>query len=540
MSLHLKNRLDFSTRVFIYLFAAMLAVFAVYNFIFFHIHKKSQEDAIIQDGSLLCRMLAENFRLAVFSEDRHQLDLIARTIMPLEGIALIRVYNSDGHLIYQSDSREKDQDNKAVIPLGLAGTSRPIYYDSGNKLKFWTPVRGKSFTDIDIFFTDDSRPAPARILGYINMDMNKSSGRREIKNFIFGELVAAIFFIFVSGFLSFIIARSAAAPLKQLLKKVQGETAPGGSYDEFGLLTRAYNDLIQRLGDSFATVDEFNRSLEEEVNLRTEELKQANTRMQTTMIELKESQAQVIQAEKMAALGLLVAGVAHEINNTINFISGALPPLEKNLEALKTRLNHDSDNDAAGICENLTTLMDNIREGAKRTSEIVRNLQEFSRPHPREFKLSSPRRIINTTLNLMRPKFKDRIEISTKYQEPETEIPCYPGQLGQVFMNIILNSVQAIEGQGRIVVSTTSNAGFYRIKIADDGPGISPETGTRIFDPFFTTKAVGHGTGLGLSVSYSIIKKHDGEIRLNPSPFGHGCEFEIILPVKNDREGSRQ
>ena len=548
----IRRRLNFSTRVFIYLFTSMLFIFAAYNAIFFYIHQQDEERSHLKSGALLCRILADNAHLSLFSGKERQFKAMVESITPLEGISALRVFDSQGRLIFHhingdsttpstSPDRKMNPADGEAIPLGLDAARLPIHYDIDGRLRFWVPVLADPDGLRGGILIKGAAPRPIRILGYLSIDLDKSTANQETHDFIIGEVLAAAFFIVLTGILSFIIVRSATVPLKTLLARVQGKIGQKeNNRDEFGILTRVYDDLIAGILEKFESIDNFSRSLEEEVNSRTKELNLANIQMHDAMTELKETQAQVVQAEKMAAVGLLVAGVAHEINNTINLISGAIPPLEKNLNDLKERVKAENDGEVDEICANLSTLMHNITEGAIRTSEIVKNLQEFSRPHPHESQLISPHRILETTMNLMRPKLKGQIEVIRDLKGDESKIQGYPGQLGQVLINIILNGIQAIKGSGKLKISTLSDDSKYRIKIADDGPGIPPEVRPRVFDPFFTTKGVGQGTGLGLSVSYSIIREHGGELKINPSPFESGCEFEIILPIAESAAGGQE
>ena len=514
------TRPGFTARVFLALFSAMLTLFAVCNLIFFKVHHRYHETRTVSAGKSLCRLLAEEARGAIAEDRLRKLAAVTGMLMPLERINRVRIISPQGKTIFQmyreGSAPVAEEADRTVIPIGLAGARDPVYSGADGYLRFWLPVR--------------SGPDNAKVMAYVSVDLDHSESDREIREFIVGGIAAAILIVIISGGMTLVIVRSAVSPLKRLLGMARAslpdKTAAGENESVPG---HDYNGLVSRLEMLFSHLGELNRALKEEASARSKELREAHIQMRQAMHELKETQAQVIQAEKMAALGLLVSGVAHEINNTMNIISGALPPLEMQMEKLREQADEAA---RERIFANLETLMGNIREGAARTSEIVRNLQDFSRSRPMEYKNADPCRILDTTLFLMRPRIKGRIEIIREYGSNGATLPCYPGQLGQVFMNIILNSVQAIEGRGRLLVRTEVKDGRFLIAIADDGPGIEPEIRERVFDPFFTTKGTGQGTGMGLSVSYAIIKGHRGEIRINPSPFGQGCEFSISLPLE--------
>ena len=272
-----------------------------------------------------------------------------------------------------------------------------------------------------------------------------------------------------------------------------------------------------------------NEALEEKVAARTAELTMA-------MQELKEAQAQLVQSEKMGAVGQLVAGVAHEVNNTTNFITGALPPLGKRLDEIRLILaghGEQSGQDSGRVAElmqSIDLLMGNIREGARRTSKIVTDLKNFSRPDDdldRQFDINQ---CLESTLALALPEYRHKIEVTRDFAQNLPKVSGSQGQINQVFMNLILNAVHAQPDRGSLLIRTFSGDGAIHVVFKDKGPGIPKKIQNRIFDPFFTTKEVGKGTGLGLSVSFGIINKHRGRILVRSEP-GQGAEFEVILPV---------
>lgn len=276
----------------------------------------------------------------------------------------------------------------------------------------------------------------------------------------------------------------------------------------------------------------------------------AYQKLNTALGELKEAQSQLVQSEKMASLGQLTAGIAHEINNPINFVSANVRPLQRDIASLLELLGRYSALDAAnGIADELEKirelreeleidyvvneidqLIKGIDDGARRTAEIVRGLRNFSRADESDLKRIDVHEGIDSTLVLLQNSYKERIEVAKEYGKLP-DIECYPGQLNQVFMNLLTNAVQAIEGRGTITIRTAREAETVRISISDTGVGIPEEIRQKIFDPFFTTKDVGKGTGLGLSITLGIIRKHGGTIELDSVP-GAGTTFHLRLPVR--------
>jgi len=286
----------------------------------------------------------------------------------------------------------------------------------------------------------------------------------------------------------------------------------------------------------------------EEIETINEELTRQKNELQKTLDNLKQAQTQLVQSEKMASLGQLVAGIAHEINNPVNFISAGVESLSMNLKEIGQVLERYNRITANNVKEKLkeinelkqnieykeaireiNKLIDSIKNGVNRTTEIVRGLRTFSRLDEDVLKTTDIHEGINSTLILLHNKYKNRIEIIKKYKKIPL-IECFPGQVNQVFMNILSNAIDAIEGNGTITICTSLSGKNVRISIRDTGNGIQKNLREKIFDPFFTTKEVGKGTGLGLSITQSIIEKHKGKIEVKSEP-GNGTEFIILLPV---------
>lgn len=293
-----------------------------------------------------------------------------------------------------------------------------------------------------------------------------------------------------------------------------------------------------------------NIELESRVEQRTRDLNEKNIQLNNALDTLKQAEAQLIQSEKMSSLGVLTAGIAHEINNPVNFISANIGPLKNDIEDIVQLLNkygeitpetlikeklqeiakYSDDIDLPFTLQETHNLLNGIEEGARRTANIVKDLRTFSRLDEGEKKHVNIHENIDSTLTLLHNQFRDRITINKNYGDiPEVE--CFPGKINQVFMNILTNAAHAIPEQGEITITTSRRNDHILISIRDTGTGMSKEAIARIFEPFFTTKPVGEGTGLGLSISYSIIQEHHGTISIN-SVKGKGSEFIITLPIK--------
>ncbi|SDE09670.1 hypothetical protein SAMN04487996_103334 [Dyadobacter soli] len=305
---------------------------------------------------------------------------------------------------------------------------------------------------------------------------------------------------------------------------------------------------------------EQNAFLEKSVNERTAELQFANTELNLTLTKLKDAQTQLIDSEKMASLGQLTAGIAHEINNPINFVSSNIRPLRRDiddvLEILDSydgireidsieglhgkveeieRLKEDLDLDY--LKTELGTLLKGMEDGAHRTVEIVKGLKIFSRVDETDLNLVNINEGIESTLIILNYQMGNAITL-VKELGNIPSIECYAGKLNQVFMNILTNSIYALQKEKKEgktptiwVRSWLKDPETVAISIRDNGPGMTPEVRAKIFEPFFTTKQVGDGTGLGLSIVFKIIEVHSGNIQVN-TEVGEGTEFLITLPVK--------
>lgn len=257
-----------------------------------------------------------------------------------------------------------------------------------------------------------------------------------------------------------------------------------------------------------------------------EGLARANRDLEEANQKLRETQVHLIQSEKMASLGQLVAGIAHEINNPLSFALSNVFSVEGWLASVA-----EADALPADLAAKITksrSRMTDTAQGLERVRELVVKLRTFSRLDEGEFNTIDVREAMESVLLFLRHKMTGRIEVVRDYASIN-DLACYGGQLNQVLMNIVANAVDAIEDQGIITVRTGGEGDMFAISVQDSGSGIPKENMERIFDPFFTTKPVGQGTGLGLAISYKIVQAHQGRIEV-ASELGQGTEFRVLIP----------
>ncbi|HSG62115.1 MAG TPA: ATP-binding protein [Pseudomonadales bacterium] len=332
------------------------------------------------------------------------------------------------------------------------------------------------------------------------------------------------------------------------------------SGDEVGQLASSFNTMVAQLRavqlrreEAERELRELNLSLEMRVKDRTRALQHKNRELLEANKEIKQAQSRLLQSEKMASLGVLAAGVAHEINNPIGFISSNVATLTEYVDTLinlveryqqlassdvESRVQLEKEiatylarDDLSFIIEDTPVLLEETGKGLIRVRDIVKGLREFSHSDPRQAMVSCDiNELIGSTLNIAKSQFKYHADVSLDLQ-PLPDVLCDKGKIGQVLLNLIINASQALVERGHITVRSRVVEGAVEVDVEDDGVGIPEKDLEKIFDPFYTTKPVGDGTGLGLAICFNIVQEHGGSIEVS-SVLGQGTTFTVKIPFE--------
>jgi signal transduction histidine kinase len=330
-----------------------------------------------------------------------------------------------------------------------------------------------------------------------------------------------------------LVVRNVVAPLQALEERSsemsQGQLArpvpPWGEADELGRLAVIFEEMRRSLRDRLRSTESINVDLEREVRRRTEALEQRNTELHEAIEKLRRAQDNLIRSEKLASMGRLVAGIAHEINNPVNAVINSLGPLDDIVKQIAA----GEGGPPATMAKEAEEILAVVQRGASRTKAIVQALHGYARGDESVQREVSLTRSVDETLGLLVHRLR-HVKVA-KNVEPGVRIMGFPGQIDQVLMNLFTNAAQAIgERGGTITVLVQTQDNRVLMAVSDDGPGIPKDVLPRIFDPFFTTKDVGEGSGLGLSIVHGIIDRHGGHIEVE-SEVGKGTTFSVSFPL---------
>ena len=507
------------------------------------------EDNVVKRAQTTANLFSSITRDPLLSLDLASLEASVEELMNNPDIAYARVIDSRQRVLAQR-SREGIPDKPFNLDTSVQGIDDSVY-DTREPITVANEYFGEVQIGIDV--------------------TSVQSSLLQIRNWIIAlallEMVLVALFSFGLGTYLTSQLHSLRQGAKDMLKAIPTQSyrsvsIPIKGRDELSELALSFNTLVNTLAEEYENrsgaqdeLRELNRSLENKVKERTQALSDKNAELENANKHLKETQQQLLQAEKMASVGQLAAGVAHEINNPIGFVSSNLSTLkdylslfqimldmakklhsDESIEALKARVDElqafYAQHDLDFIGEDVEPLIEESAEGLQRVSEIVKDLKIFSRVDSEESQRYDLNHCLNTTLSMVNNKLKYICKVEKQFADlPKVYFNL--GKLTQVFTNLLINAGQAIEAtgkQGVISISTKQEGDFVKVRIQDTGCGISQENLDQLFNPFFTTKPEGQGTGLGLSITYGIIQEHGGQIQVSSTP-GEGSVFELALPI---------
>ncbi|MEE9126441.1 MAG: ATP-binding protein [Planctomycetota bacterium] len=512
---------------FILLTSLLILLTAVTLSRFFLVHLERKESSNLEAlGLTISRNLARNAELGLFTRNRAMLEDLCRGPLQSEDVVYIRVLDQEGQemvaldsvpdvarrLTYHTDSPALWRHPEArgeVLPMQLFLPQRePV---KGIEVRIPVFTAGVADPDeVDFLLGLSTEPVSQEVLGAVVVGLSLERSQAEISRLrgAFGMLTALV--VLLAVLLTILIVRVVTQPIKSMAMATRRiaegdleETIEVYTKDEVGDLGRSFNRMTQKLRSSREAVEHYSAELEQMVKQRTTQLEQA--------------QGQLVQAEKMSAMGELVSGVAHELNNPLAGVIGYSQLL----------LGEE-------VSERARRGLDRINREAERCKRIVQNLQVFARKHLPQKNYIGINGILQSTIDLRSYQMQvDNVEVLTSLQEDLPKTMADFHQLQQVFMNLIINAHHAIKHVrrgGRIEVESGEHHGQIIVRVSDNGCGIPQENLGKIFDPFFTTKEVGQGTGLGLSICYGIIPEHRGRIYATSRP-NEGSTITVELPI---------
>lgn len=505
------------------LLIVIVAVVAIEG-IFFYLNIRSLSRQILNKTEEEAFNLSETIRLsirnAMIKDRRDEYQRIIDDVAKRKGIVEVRIFNKQGMITVSSDRSKVGTvvDKKAEACFGCHSEDEvKVLLPSDSKTRIYHIENQRLLGLINPIYNESScyscHPKTLNVLGVLDTTISLEGFEKEraqIYNRIF--ISGLISVIILSLVLSLLLTRFVNKPINKLLRATKmaahgdlNQIVATKSRDELGELSNSFNNMISELKKSRDAIEEWTHTLEQKVQERTQELQRV--------------QDQLIRAGKMAALGELAAGVAHEINNPL---TGVLT--FSSLMLKKTEDGHPWKKD-----------LENIVEQTTRCRNIVRALLDFARQRKPDKKESDINKLVERTIGLIENQVRfQNIKIIKEFKEDMPMLFVDADQIQQVFMNILINAADAMAGNGgTLTIKTDLRNGKALISFTDTGCGMSAEQLSRLFTPFFTTKETGKGTGLGLAISYGIIQSHNGDIEVE-SEIGKGTTFKIKLPIERE------
>ena len=530
--------------------ACVLAVMVVFSF-FSYVSEKSRLEAIIDsEAEHTLDRLVSNLKLPLYQFDHSQADAVLGIEIRESSIQAVAVLDLKGNVF--AGKRKNEKMEIVDVRSGGVEPAAHCFRQLKSEIRVDDDYMKQSIGTLELCFTDVKL---------------RESLNSMLKRMVASTLLVSVFLcICIFVVLRYILLRpilnirDAVARFEQMDFSSRTTLQSG---DELGQLGRSFNTMASTIQDYSENMEQTiaDRTLEltrkNEIIVLEKEVAEAATQAKTQLLaeqevlirKLEDAQGQLLQSEKMASVGQLAAGVAHEINNPIGFINSNLNSLRGNVEGLLTviAVYEKADTALSGhldlldairkaksaadldfMQKDIQSLITESLEGVQRVKKIVDNLKDFSRVDTAEWQYANLERGLESTLNIVWNELKYKAEVRKEYAGLP-EIECIASQLNQVFMNLMVNAAHAIPAHGVITLRTGFDDSSAWVEVEDNGSGIKPEHLKRIYEPFFTTKPIGKGTGLGLSLAYSIVQRHHGKLDVRSEP-GKGTVFRVTLP----------
>ena len=508
------------------------------------------DENLIKRANTSSKLFASTSKNAVLGLDLASLDSITTEMLTNPDVVYAKVYDADNRLL------AGDGDMTLV----------------GREFSADVEV---SEVDDGVFDTTSQITEGEEVYGYVELGISISAMQKTINKFTGYTATLALFAIVLVALFSWFLGAYLTAQLNVLRKGVRSMTkaidsgqfdvarVPDDSDDEVAEVATAFNSLVDNLEVEYQRTQSYqnalqglNRTLELKVKRRTQQVQTQNEELTQINQDLKSTQQKLLQAEKMASVGQLAAGVAHEINNPVGFINSNVTSLKSYLstyatlselvEKLTKAMSSGDEVSQARVAEELSEfasqqdfsfidsdikeLIADTEDGLNRVIEIVKNMKSFSRADSDTMQMFDVNQCISTTAKMVKEKVEQNASLVLELQDlPQTAINV--GKINQVITNLIVNAAQAVQAGGEVTVKSYPQGNTIVVEVRDNGCGMDNETLRNIFNPFFTTKAEGEGTGLGLSISFEIIQEHKGFIEVD-SKQGVGTTFIVSLPIR--------
>ena len=519
-----------SAKLIALLFAAMVAIFAVLGYLNIEVHKHDLEGAALLSAERISDVIKRSATYYMLRNDREGLYHVMQTIADQPGMVKVRIVDKEGRITYSTDSSELSHvvDKSAEACFGCHAQSQPlaklnrpdrfrIYRNGGGQrvLGIITPIENQpSCSNAECH----AHPASQQILGVLDTDISLAKADAQLKAGTRVMLGYTILAVLVVAVLTWIFVWRVVGDPIQALKDGTERLAGGDlgyqldirSDNEVGDLAHSFNGMSLQLRSANEEIVAWAKTLEDRVEEKTKELKRAHEH--------------VLHVEKMASIGKMAAVVAHEINNPLSGILTYAKLLRKWLDRGDTQ---------GEKREEALQCLDLIAGESRRCGDLVKNLLTFSRTAPINLQSTDLNSVVDRSLRLVRHQLEmNGIQLQLDSQADLPMVQCDPAQIEQVLLALVMNAIDAMPRGGNLWLSTrvSDKTEDVEVRVRDDGSGIPPDILPNIFEPFLTTKEAGHGVGLGLAISHSIVERHGGRIEVQ-SQYGKGTEFLIHLPL---------